>query len=454
MPGFAIRRPVTVCMILLSVLILGGIAFYKTPLEFIMRIDVPFLWCYIPYPGATPQQVEQEVAVLAEGEFKTLRGLERVTTQSHNGGCNIALRFGWDADMGLATAELRDRIERLKLDLPQEIDRIFIRRFSTNQEPILRFALFREHDQDDLARSARTYLKSRLLRVDGVADVEVSGRELQEVYVDFNQQALGSLNLGLYDVVSALQTASFDMGVGSLEEGNTKFLIRMSGEYETPEELENLLVAPQGIRLKDVADVRVAEPDGASSFSVDGKQGVFITIQKESEANAVETCDRVHAELAQIHDDPRFRDAEVFVFHDQSEIIRFALTNLMKAGASGSFLAFLVLLLFLRRLRPTLVVSMAIPASLVVAFVYVYITGRSLNVITIASMIVSAGMLVDNAIVVIENIHRHRAFGTDRIASIIRGTNEVAMAITASTLTTMWCSSPRSIWRRASCRCS
>jgi HAE1 family hydrophobic/amphiphilic exporter-1 len=424
-------------MVLLSVLILGGIAFYKTPLEFIMRIDVPFLWCYIPYPGATPQQVEQEVAVLAEGEFKTLRGLERVTTQSHNGGCNIALRFGWDADMGLATAELRDRIERLKLDLPQEIDRIFIRRFSTNQEPVLRFALFRDRDQDDLARSARTYLKSRLLRVDGVADVEVSGRELQEVYVDFNQQALGSLNLGLYDVVGALQTASFDMGLGSLEEGNTKFLIRMSGEYETPAELEDLLVAPQGIRLKDVATVRVAEPDGASSFSVDGKQGVFITIQKESEANAVETCDRVHAELAQIHDDPRFADAEVFVFHDQSEIIRFALTNLMKAGVSGSFLAFLVLYVFLRRIRPTLVVSMAIPASLVFAFVYVYLTGRSLNVITIASMIVSAGMLVDNAIVVIENIHRHRLLGVPHLEAALRGTNEVAMAITASTLTTI-----------------
>lgn len=437
LPGFAIRRPVMMCMLLLSVMILGAIAFYKTPLEFIMRVDVPFLWCYIPYPGATPQQVEQEVAVPAEGEFKTLRGLERVTTQSRDGGCNVVLRFGWDADMGLATAELRDRIERLKLTLPQEIDRIFIRRFSTDQEPILRFALFRDHDQDDLARSARTILKSRLLRVEGVADVEVSGREMQEVYVDFNQQALGSLNLGLYDVVGALQAASFDIGVGSLAEGNTKYLIRMSGEYETPAELEELLVAPHGIRLKDVATVRVREPDGVSSFSVDGKQGVFITIQKESEANAVETCDAVHAELASLHDDPRFAGAEVFVFHDQSEIIRFALTNLMKAGVSGSFLAFLVLLVFLRRLRPTLVVSLAIPASLVIAFVYIYLSGRSLNVLTIASMIVSAGMLVDNAIVVIENIHRHRSLGDDSTTAIVRGANEVAMAITASTLTTI-----------------
>lgn len=436
LPAFAIRRPITILMLVVSLLTLGWVAFQRTPIEFLMRFDVPFLWCYIPYPGATPQQVEQEIAVLVEGEFKTLRGLERVTTRSGDGGCNVTLRYRWDTNMQHATAEVRDRIERLKLVLPREVDRIFIRRYSTDQEPILRFALFRDRDEDDLARAARTYLRGRLQRVDGVADVEVSGRELQEVYVDFDQQALSSLHLGLYEVIGALQAASFDVGVGSVVDGNTRHFVRTTGQYQSPEQLEQLIVGP-GVRLKDVATVRVRAPDGASSFSIDGKQGVFIVVRKESEANAVRTCDAVRAELEEIQDDPRFAGAEVFVFHDQSEIIRYALGNLMKAGLFGSVLAFTVLFVFLRRLRPTVVVALVTPASLVVAFVYIFLTGRSMNVVTIAAMLVCVGMLVDNAIVVVENIQRHRRLGEGGLRDIVRGANEVALAITASTATTI-----------------
>ncbi len=437
LPSFALRRPVTMCMVVVTVLGLGCIVWYLTPIQFLPRVDVPFLHCYIPYPGAAPTQVEKEIALPAEGEFQTLAGLRRITTYSHGGGCSVFMRFDWDSDMALASAELRDRIERLKMVLPQEIDRVFIHRYSSDQAPILRFALFRDYDQDDLARASRTMLKNRLLRVSGVADVEVSGRENTEVRVEFDQNALRSLNVGIYQVISRLQSAGMDITVGQLLDGQTKYFVRTLSEFRTADELAEAIVGPNGIRLRDVAAVEEREPDGAGSFTIDGKAGVFISVQKESEANTVAACDGIREELERIRADPVFRDVEMFVFEDQSEVIRFAMDALLRAGKYGSALAFVVLFVFLRRAGSTLVVALATPASLLAGLVVLYFMGRTLNMVTMAAMLVSIGMLVDNAIVVVENIHRHYALHPGRTDNARRGAEEVGVAITAATFTTI-----------------
>ena len=432
------RRPVTMCMVALTLVGVGIVVWYLTPIQFLPQVDVPMLRCYIPYPGAAPAQVEAEVAIPVEGELKTLQELQRITTYSRGGSCSVSMRFNWDTDMSLASAELRDRIERLKLVLPQEVEHVFIRRYGTSEAfPIIRFALFRDYEQDALARTARTVLKNRLLRVNGVAEVEVSGRENLEVQVQFDQDALRSVNVGIYEVIRRLQGASADVTVGELLDGGRKYFVRMQGEFTTPAELAETIVGPNGLRLKDVAEVYEREPAGAGNFTVDGKSGVFVRIRKESAANTVATCDGVRAELEKIREDPAFRDVEMFVYEDQAEVIRFALDALMRGAKYGSAMAFLLLFLFLRRIGSAVTIALVTPPSLLFGLIVIYFMGRSLNMVTMAAVLISIGMLVDNAIVVVENIHRHYSLYPERTDNAWRGTKEVGVAITATTLTTI-----------------
>lgn len=437
LPALALRRPVTVVMVVLTVLGVGLVSWTRLPIGFMIDIGKPSLRLWIPYPGASPEQVEQEVAIPAEGVFKTVTGLQRITTNSNSGGCYIWMEFLWDVEMGVASAEVRDRMERLKLVLPQEIEHLFLRRFSFEEIPILRFALFREERSDDLAQFARTKLRNRLLRLDGVAEVRVSGSMDESVYVDFDQDALSQHHLSIYQVLTALQADSINLGLGEIRDGQHSYYVRVRDEHSDPGQLAQAIVAPQGIRLRDVAAINYRGPSGADSFQIDGKKGVFFEIVKEAEANAVKTCDSVRSELDRIREEPEFSGAEAMIFEDQSELIRMALGGLYQAGQYGALLAILVLWAFLRRMGPTLVVAAAIPCSLITAPIYIYFSGRGLNLITIGAMLISVGMLVDNAIVIVENIHRLNESSPDRRRNAWRGASEVALAITASTITTL-----------------
>ncbi len=437
LPAYALRHPVTVLMTVVTLVGLGMVCWWLLPIEFTIRIEFPVLSCWIPYPGATPEQVEQELAIPAEGEFMTIPRLESITSRSDTSGCYVVLHFAWDTDMRLASADLRDRVERLKLRLPGEIERIYMRKFGSMDWSILRFALFRTENENELAQTVRTELRNRLMRVEGVAEVEVSGNPEESVYVDFERNSLGSLNLSLYDIIQRLQSSSLNLALGRLLDGDSRYFVRAQNELRDARDMEDLIIGPNPVKLRDVATVTTRGPSGASSFAMDGKRGVFVSIVKESEANTVATCDAVRAELDRALQEPHYAGAELHTFHDQSEIIRFAIHSLMKAGVFGSVLALLVLFFFLRRLRATLLVALTAPTSLVSAFIYLYFRGMTLNIVTIASMIVSLGMLVDNAIVVLENIHRHNEMSRDRVANARRGAAEVALAITASTLTTI-----------------
>ncbi|MCX5771538.1 MAG: efflux RND transporter permease subunit, partial [Candidatus Hydrogenedentes bacterium] len=364
-------------------------------------------------------------------------GIRRILSSSDSGGCYLVLRFEWYSDMAAATADVRDRLERLKLKLPKDVDRIYLRKDSTQAWDLMRLALFREQDQQELGRLARTMVRSRLMRVPGVAEVEVSGSDTESVYVSFNQDKLRSLNMPIYTVITTLQTSSLNVTLGRINDGGDRFYVRAMGELESAKQLENIVIAPNGIRLKDVADVHVYAPAATANFEIDGKRGVFVRILKESEANTAAVCDAIKAEIKKLINEPEMEGVEMQVFHDQSDMIYFALNGLYSSGAYGLITALLVLFLFLRRVRPTLLVALTTPISLMAALAYLYFRGGSLNWVTLASMIVSLGMLVDNAIVVMENIHRHNQMSPDRVSNAIKGASEVAMAITASTLTTI-----------------
>ncbi len=438
LPAFALKRPITITMLVITLLGLGVIAWQRIPLKFMPEMDFPFIVCYIPYPGATPEQVEKEVAIPAEGEFRTISHLKRISTYASGNGCRVFMQFDWDVEMGLASAEVRDRIERLKLVLPDAIDDLFLWRFNSESMPVMVFGIGCKENPEEFVHVVRSVLQPRLMRLPGVADIEISSSSPErEVMIEFDQNALRSHNVPLYQLISQLQTANLNISVGELLDGETKYYVRVLDEFRRPEELAELVVGPHSLRLKDIAKVGYNARDMDWHYDVDGKGGAFVQIRKESEANTVATCQAIHEELAKLKKDPLFEEADFLIVFDQSEMILTALHNLVAAGKYGGCMALMVLFLFLRRIRPTLLVALAIPSSLVCAVVFMFFAGITLNVVTMVSMIVAIGMLVDNSIVVIENIYRYRQLGFDRFQSARRGASEVSLAITAATLTTM-----------------
>jgi len=423
-------------MLVITVIGLGIIARYRIPLEFLPPIDLPFIICQIPYVGATPEQVEKEVAIPAEGEFRTVSNLKRIQTTSDMNGCVVRMFFDMGTDMSMATADVRDRIERLKLVLPDEIERVALRKFSANSMPVMAFALYSPGDDEELTFLARTVLQPRMMRLEGVADVSIFGKPEREVLIEFDQSELRRRGLSLFQVVSSLRQTSINMTVGDMIDGNMRYYVRVLDEFTTPEDLGQLVVGANTVRLRDVADVGYRTREINSGYTIDGQSGTFVLVRKESEANTIATCKQVHEELLRMSADPQFKDVQYFMFFDQSDMILSALEGLVAAGKYGAALAIVVLFLFLGRIRPTLIVTLAIPASVVVALVFMFFIGMSLNLVTMISLIIGLGMLVDNSIVVIENITRHVQLGSRPKDAALKGASEMAMAITASTLTT------------------
>lgn len=437
LPAFALQRPVTVTMLTLSMVLLGAIAVYRIPLQFLPNVEPSFLGVAIPYPGATPAQVEQQIAIPVEGEFRTVPGIDSIRTISDSNGCFASMLFTTDTDMGLAAAEIRDRIERLKLVLPDDVERLQLQRFNSQSIPVMAFGLFREGGDAEFVDMLRRTMEPRLRRIDGVADVEMRASSPEkEVVIEFEQDHLSNLNLGLFNLILTLRDSSLNASVGELDDSNTKYIVRVVGEYDRLSELGDLVVTPTGKRLKDVADIRYTTRDETMHVSLDSKGGALVLITKESEANAVSTCRKVREEMEKILASPDYKGVGQKVFFDQSEYITSALQNLMKEGFYGGAMALIVLFVFLHRILPTIVVALTIPTSLVFALVFMFFADFSLNMITMVSLIIVVGMLVDNAIVVVENIIRHRTLGLGAAESARRGAQEVGLAILASTTTT------------------
>jgi len=437
LPDFALRRPVTVLMLSISFVGLGAIAWYQIPLKFLPRVEDPFIGCQIIYPGATPEQVEQQLAIPAEGEFRTIPGLKHIRSQSGSNGVFVAMIFEPETDMGTASADVRDRMERLKLELPPEVDRMIIHRSQSDALPVMFVGLFQDGDLREFVNRLEDLLQPALARVDGVANVDIfSPVPREEVVVEFDPDVLRGRNLSLAGLVGALQQSSMNLSAGELQEGEKKYLVRVTGEYRKISTLKSLIVGPNGLRLQDVASVRYAARDEHDYISLDGQGGAVAFITKESESNTVSTCRDLRRELERVLALPEFEGATHVVFFDQAELILGALDNLKQEGLYGAAMALIVLFTFLHRVRPTIIVALTIPSSLMVALVFMFVTGMTLNLITMVSMIISVGMLVDNAIVVVENIIRYHRLGYDMKESARRGASEVGLAIFAATTTT------------------
>ncbi|HSH45733.1 MAG TPA: efflux RND transporter permease subunit, partial [Longimicrobiales bacterium] len=420
-----------------TTIIVGMISLSRISLDLWPSFERPVIRVTVPYPDASPTEVERKIVRPLEEELGTVRRLENITSTASQNRGRLELEFQAGTNMDMASMEVRERAELARRRLPEDVDRINLGRWGTDDQPVLRGALAWDGDPGELTELIERRVEPAIMSVPGVAAAEFNGLEEREVTVELDQSRMQSMGVTVTQISQALSRGNQDVSAGELELGDTRFLVRAEGSFQRPEEIAELPLGAGGIRLGDVADVRFDYPERDFFFRLNGQNARSFEVYKDSEANVVAVAEEVRAALERLQREPGLEAIGFRFWQDQSEGILEALNALMEAGAIGGVLAIIILFIFLRRFTPTLVVAISIPVSLIFTVSILYVTGASINVITLSGLMLAVGMLIDNAVVVVENIFRHRELGDDAESAAISGANEVGLAILAGTATTI-----------------
>jgi hydrophobic/amphiphilic exporter-1 (mainly G- bacteria), HAE1 family len=437
LPELSMDRPVTTVMVFVCLIAIGLISTRLIPLELFPEVSAPFLNVNIPYPGSTPEEVEREITRPAEEVLATIPGLKRLHSNSNEGGANLNLEFGWGSDTDLKAIQVRERLDAVKDQFPEDVERVFVQRFNMADEPILRLRVSSNRNLSGSYELLDRKLKQEIERVAGVAKVDLYGVNRREVRVELLADRIAAHRIDLAGLVSQLQSANFSVTAGRINDGDKRYVVRPVGEIRSAEQIADLVIRQDGLRLKDVAEVRLDDPELDHGRHLNRNYAVGLDIRKEAGANTVEVTDRIKIALAGVGDDPDMAGINIYYMDNAADGIVSSLSDLLESGAYGGLFALIVLFFFLRRMSTTLVVTLAVPISIIVTVGALYFLGFTLNMLSMMGLMLAVGMLVDNAVVVTENIHRHQRMdpGNPRAATL-RGVREVALAVTAGTLTT------------------
>jgi hydrophobic/amphiphilic exporter-1 (mainly G- bacteria), HAE1 family len=438
LPRLAIARPVGVVMFYIAIICLGIISFTRLPIDLLPDIAYPKLVVYTGYPNVAPAEVERFVTERIEQQVSTVPGIEKVESLSREGVSLVLLRFAWGTDMDFAALNVREKLDQLRDALPELSDRPVVLRTDPRSEPIMSISITGTTDLWALKDLSETVFRRRLEQLDGVAQAAVAGGLDREIHVDVDPQRLESVGLTLEQIAAALNAANASSPSGTIRMGRFRYPLRTLGEFVSVEQIGDVVVGGQGgqqVRLRDVATVIDGFRERESIAGFNGTEGVGLLVFKESGANTVRVTRDVEKVLDQLRKE--YPSVQVQVAAAQAGFVSGAISNLVQEMILGGLLAFLVLVLFLRDARLPIAVALAIPISVIVTFALLHATGVSLNIMSLGGLALGVGMLVDNSIVVIENIFRHREKGLLAAVSAAVGTEEVQRAITASTLTTI-----------------
>ncbi len=441
---FAVDRRVTISMIAIGLVVLGYVSLTRLPLEFLPSFGSNSLWVSIDYESSSPEETERLIVRPLEESLGTIPGITVLTATARAESGNVSVEFDEGADMDLMVVEARDRVDRIRHLLPDDIERINIRRFQSTDIPILQFHLGAPWERERLFDFAEDIVQPRLERLEGVASVDVRGVRRRELRVSMDQARMAALNVDVRDISTVLSQNNVNVSGGTITDGSRKLIVRTVGEFQRPEDIRETPIGDAGLRLSDVADVTYEFPTQTSFDYLNGEEAVTFRIYKASNANVLAVADGVKAEMDEIAAIPRYDGIEMRYIQDSSLDVRGGLSQLTLAGLFGGGLAMIILLLFLQKVRTTLLVAVAIPLSIITTFVIMYLgrqTGAvdtTLNVISLFGLMVAVGMLADPAIVVIDSISRHfTEYKEDSRTAAIHGASAVTMPIIAGAATTM-----------------
>ena len=443
LPRLAVGRPVAVGMGLLTLLVVGVIAWQRIPLQLLPSgYTPPYLYAHLPVGASTPAELEQSVALPVEDYFGTLHGLERLRTFVRTESVGFLLQFADGTDMDLAYLEVMDRLDRVWPDLPDGTRRPFLWKHNPQDDPVVWFGVALPEQGSDVHGRLQDHLVEPLERLPGVSRVELAGTRAHIVRVAVDSDRARALGVETVALARALAGRSFARGAGTLRRSGRAVPVRVPARLESAAELARVRIPtpgdPLGVPLEQIATVSSALQGEDHLLRVDGRPGVTVAVYKESTANTVEVARAVRRALAALPEQrTELAGMDFHVFFDQGAIIDDSLAALRESGLWGGVLALLVLILFLRRPGVTVIVSLAIPLSLLFALVALWARGDSLNILSLMGLMLSIGLVVDNAIVVVESIHVQRSQGVARRAAALRGASDVALALLTATSTTI-----------------
>ncbi len=437
----AVRRRVSVVMAALAVIAFGVVGYNRLGLELFPDITYPSITVQTEFPDTAPQEVENLVTRPVEEAVGVLRGLQTIHSVSRAGVSEVTLEFAWGSDMDQLAMEVREKLDRLIL--PQETTDPVVLRFDPSLDPIIRLALSGPKGSEDLQamrRLAEKQIKQDFETVKGVAAAQIKGGLEEEIQINLDQDRLAALGITVDQVRQVVGVSNVNLPGGALRGRDSQFLIRTINEFQDTAEIADLIIRQDGsatVRLGDVADVVWGSKERQEITRVGGSESVEISIFKEGDANTVAVARALKERLAAWQAGKLPAGHTLTVLFDQSHFIQQSIEEVRNAAVIGGVLAVLVLLVFLRDGRSTLIIATSMPISVIATFIAMYKLDISLNIMSLGGLTLGIGMLVDNSIVVLESIFRQRQLGASRFRAAIDGTSEVGAAVMASTMTTV-----------------
>lgn len=435
-PRVAIHRPVTMFMISAVILLLGGISLVRLPVDLMPDVSFPTVTVRVGYPGVGPLEIEDLITRQIEQTVAAVAGLDTISSTSSEGNANVRLSFTWGTDLNEATNDVRTRLDRIRARLPEDADAPVIFKFDSTAQPIIFLGVEGDFDPVTLREVAEHDLSPRLERVPGVASVDVMGGLRRQIRIELSKEKITALDLSVDRVINLLRTENQNIPVGEVNEGDTTYLLRSQGQFTNLEDIRALVVLAKNgvpVYMRDIADVKDSTEDVRSIVRINGRPGVRMSVTKQSGENTVAIARAVKQELARINRE--VPGVTLQVLNDTSVFIERSIGAVRDAVLIGSVLVIGIIFIFLRNLRSTLIICTSIPISIVGTFALLYFGGFTLNTMTFGGLALGVGMIVDAAIVVLENTFRHMERGKTRMQGSIDGSEEVWSAILASTLT-------------------
>ena len=439
LPEFSIRRPVSTIMIIVSVMVIGGIAASRLPLAFLPQVDFPFIGIRIPYPNSNPTQVEKDIVKPVEDVLSTLSGVKKLRSNASADAGEVSIEFDWGHDIDVVRMQVSEKIDQVRPTLPAGIGDILIFSFNSSDIPVVQSRVAAAGV--DLSKNyhlLETRIANRIRRVPGVARVDMNGVAPAEISIDLIMDKVRAHNVDVSRLITTLQGASNNIVLGQVSDGGMRYIARATGAFNSVDSIANLVINERGLKVSDIAEIRYEEPPVEYGRHLEGKQAVAVDVFKESTANTVDVVRAVHKVIKEdINHDPVLQGISLFVWDDQGKMITDGLKGLTEAGIAGALLAVAILFFFLRRIDSTLIVSASIPFSIIAACGIMYFMGKTLNILSMMGLMLGVGMLVDNAIVVLESIDRRQRVDPDPKSAALNGAKAVALAVVTSTCTSV-----------------
>ncbi|MCK5148141.1 efflux RND transporter permease subunit [bacterium] len=434
-----VKRPVAVVMFYTAILLLGGISLSRLPVDLLPDLAYPKLTVQTTFRDAPPEEVERLITRGIESVMATVPGLRNISSISSEGLSVVTLEFTWGQDMDFAALHVREKLDRLGR-LPDEAEDPVVIRLDPSSQAFMGLSVTgNEADLPHLADLTRNVFKRRLEQIDGVALARVTGGPVREIHVDINPEKLEHLGLTVDEIAQKIRLANQDMPGGSLLRGRYRFSLRTLGAFQDPAEIASTVIrhGEKGHRilLSEIAEIKNEFRETESITRYNGAESIGLLLQKEAGANTVRAANKVQEILSELRE--QYPKVQISVAFNQAGFIQQAISNLLTAIALGGILAFLVLFVFLHDARHPIAVGIAIPIAVIATFTLLHFSGVTLNLMSLGGLALGVGMLVDASIVVLENIFRHHEEGADLQSAAVSGTREVAMAVTASTFTTI-----------------